>query len=115
MSWFIDLGADKIEFSDGTFTLLRDGEVLDTVLASKVRAAAPSVMLCFGRASLNVVLTYAEWLDVVGENFEHFSGEPLAEAVSEEVAPDVAETTSDTVAEEVTPVIATTRRGRRRA
>lgn len=102
MSWFTELGSDRIELLDGAFILLRDGMKVDELDASRVVAFPPVVVLTFPSACVNMALSWGEWTGIEGLP---------APATSEEGSlPAPEEAKSNVVAETVVP-----KKGRRKS
>jgi hypothetical protein len=112
---FIEVGINKFEVEGESISCVRDGVVLQSIdLSSEfvsVRADVNTTVM-FRDAGTLVAISPVEWDYLCGRIDSLLVP---AEIVSDEAPVEdvVAETASETVAEEATPVVATTRRGRR--
>lgn len=98
----IEVGSDKFEYAEGFFSLVRDG-VVETISADLVEVGETAATVFFRESRTFISMSLREW--------EYLRGlvDSIEDApVAEEEVPVVEDA-------EATPVVATTRRGRRKA
>ena len=99
----IEVGSDKFEYAEGFFSLVRDG-VVETISADLVEVGETAATVFFRESRTFISMSLREW--------EYLRG--LVDSIEE--APVAEEPVAEEpVAEEATPVVPSTRRGRRRA
>lgn len=101
---YIEVGSDRFEFNEGTFTVVRD-DMTESLPESSVEVAPTAATAFFPETRMFISMSTREWAYLRG----------LVDSVEEVASESVAEEAAAEAVSEVVAPVAASRRGRRKA